>query len=355
MSQATRIRTVLGDIDPSTAGVALLHEHLHMDMTAMVQAHGYIADADVREQPFDAVAAGECRWNPGAHPANYRFDDVAAVLDDMVDARTLGVGLVVDATPVDVGRDPRALARLSRDSGLHVVMGTGFYLAASHARFLTDGDAARVTHELVMREHDVGVDGVRPGIIGEIGTADPPLPSELGVLRGAARAARDTGMALSVHVHPWGHHGELVLDTVRDEGLPPDRVILNHMSTAIDDDRYLHRLLESGANLAFDLFGFDHSLLGPGRYPPSDEAVATCVARLVAQGWAEQLVLSQDVGVRTRLRAYGGWGYGHLLRHVVPLLSSKGVGPAAVGTMLVGNTRRLLTLAAVDGPSGRQT
>jgi phosphotriesterase-related protein len=346
--EAPVVRTVLGDIDAQDAGIALIHEHLHMDMTAMVQAHGYQPDREGDERPFDAQTAGECRWNPGAHPANYRFDELEPVLDDLHDAFALGVRTVVDATPVDIGRDPVALQRLAQGSGLHIVMGTGYYLAASHARMLREEDAERRAFDLIMGEHENGVDGVRPGLIGEIGTSDPPVPSELGVLRGSASAARETGLALTVHVHPWGFHGESVLLTAVDQGLAPGRVILNHMSTAIDQPDYLRRLLVMGATLSFDLFGFDHSLLGPGRYAPSDDDVAACVVALAREGWTSQLVLSQDVGVRTRLRRYGGWGYGHLLRHVVPLLVAKGLDDEAITTMLVENPRRLLTIDARD-------
>lgn len=203
-----------------------------------------------------------------------------------------------------------------------------------------------------MNEHENGVDGVRPGIVGEIGTSDPPTRSELGVLRGSARAALETGLALTVHVHPWGYTGDRVLECALDEGLSPERVILNHMSTAIDQLDYLRRLLAQGVTLSFDLFGFDHSLLGPGRYAPSDDDVAACVAALAREGWTSQMVLSQDVGVRTRLRRYGGWGYGHLVRHVVPLLTAKGLDDQAVRTMLFGNPRRLLTITTRSTTTG---
>jgi phosphotriesterase-related protein len=339
------IRTVTGEIPAVTAGITLIHEHLRLDATRLAPAHGYAAEVDSGDVPFDAAMAAECRWNPGAHPDNYRFDDTDAVLADLLDAASLGVRTVVDCTPIDLGRSPGALQELSRLSNVNVVMGTGFYLAATHQHVLTEGREEELTFEAILRENSEGVGGVRPGIIGEIGTSDPPLPSELAVLRGAARAAQVTGLCLTVHIHPWGSNARAVVATALDTGLPLERLILNHMSTAADDPTYLRDLLKSGATLGFDLFGFDHSLLGPGRYPPSDDAVAECVSRLAFDGFTSQIVLSQDVGVRTRLRTYGGWGYGHLMRHVVPLLESKGVDGFEIRQMLVENTRRLLTIA----------
>lgn len=348
VDQVGTIRTVLGDIAAQDAGITLIHEHLYMDMSPMVRAHEYQADPAHGERPFDIRVAGECRWNPGAHPANYRFDEREAVLEDLLDAHDLGVRTVVDATPRDIGRNPKALQALARGSGLNVVMGTGYYLAPSHRSFVSATGAEAQTHEEILVECELGVDGVRPGIIGEIGTSDPPAPSELGVLRGAARAARETGLPLSVHVHPWGLHGLQAAETALGQGVEPSRIILNHMSTAVEHPRYLRDLLSLGVTLSFDLFGFDHSLLGPGRYAPSDDVVAACVVELVRGGWLHGVVISQDVGVLTRLRRYGGWGYGHLLRHVVPLLLSKGLSDAEVDVMLRTNPARLLAVAGEE-------
>ena len=41
---------------------------------------------------------------------------------------------------------------------------------------------------------------------------------------------------------------------------------------------YLRGLADRGVHLVFDLFGFDHSLIGVGRWAPSDLDVATTVA-----------------------------------------------------------------------------
>lgn len=73
--------------------------------------------------------------------------------------------------------------------------------------------------------------------------------------------------------------------------------------------------------------------------------MATVIAGLVGDGYADRIVLGQDIGVRTRLRRWGSWGYAHLLEHVVPLLRELGVDEAAVDAMLVRNPARLLAVA----------
>jgi phosphotriesterase-related protein len=105
-------------------------------------------------------------------------------------------------------------------------------------------------------------------------------------------------------------------------------------------------MADRGATLGFDLFGFDHSLLGQGRWPPSDRDVALVIASLVRDGYGDRIVLGQDIGVRTRYKRWGGWGYDHLLRHVVPLLLESGVDHEAIDAMLIGNPARLLAVPA---------
>jgi phosphotriesterase-related protein len=45
---------------------------------------------------------------------------------------------------------------------------------------------------------------------------------------------------------------------------------------------------------------------------------------------------------KIRLERYGGEGYGHILRHVVPLMLRKGLGRAEVDRILVENPARML-------------
>jgi phosphotriesterase-related protein len=335
------VRTVLGDVDPADLGIVLPHEHVVMDSRPLLAVHGYVPAAQTRQ--WDVTLASEARWNPGVHPSNYDLTDEDAAVEELAPFVAAGGRTVVDLTPPTLGRAPEALARIARRAGVHVVSGVGQYLAPVHEPWV-----ARVTEdELAARLVAAATDGpIRAGIFGEIGTSDPVRPEERRVLRAVARSSRETGLAISVHLHPWGHEGPAVLDELTRAGADPVRVILGHVTTAIDRPDELRAMADRGATLGFDLFGFDHSLLGPGRWPPSDVDVVGVVACLVREGRGERIVLSQDVGVRTRLRRWGGWGYAHLLEHVVPLLRAAGVTGDEVRAMLVANPARLLTVAA---------
>jgi phosphotriesterase-related protein len=339
------IRTVLGPIPPGKLGITSSHEHLWMDGSPLLGVHGYAPGEAV---PWDASVAAEARWNPGVHPANYRFTDADAVVEELGPFVTAGGRALVELTPPGLGRDAGRVRDIARRAGIHVVLGTGQYLEPAHEPWVGAASEAELVERLVADATD-GLDGtdVRPGIYGEIGTGDPLTPGEARVLRAVAAASRMTDLAISVHLHPWGHEGTAVLDTLIAAGADSTRVVLGHLTTAIDRPDQLRSMADRGATLGFDLFGFDHSLLGPGRWPPSDRDVALAIAALVADGYGDRIVLGQDIGVRTRLRRWGGWGYAHLLEHVVPLLGEVGVGDAAIDAMLVHTPARLLAVPAI--------
>jgi phosphotriesterase-related protein len=336
------VRTVRGPIAPDELGVTMAHEHLWMDSRPLLAVHGYDrTDAGA----WDAAAAAEARWNPGSHPDNYDLTDVAMTAAELVPFVAAGGRSIVELTPPGLGRDPVRCREISERSNVHVVVGTGQYLEPVHEAWLAGATEAAIADRLCAEARaGIGDTGIRPGIYGEIGTSNPVTPAERRVLRAVAAASTDTGLAISVHVHPWGLEGATVLDELEAAGADPARVILGHVSTAVDRPDALRGLLDRGATLGFDLFGFDHSLLGAGRWPPSDRDVAMRIADLVREGRGDRIVVGQDIGVRSRLRRWGGWGYAHLLAHVVPLFRELGVAEAAIRTMLVDTPARLLTV-----------
>ena len=285
----------------------------------------------------------EARWNPGSFPDNYRLTDVDLAVHELERLTAAGCRTVVDATPVGLGRDPLALQRIAQRTGLNVVMGCGWYVEAAHPPGLAARTVEDMSRELIREiETGVGGTGIRPGLIGEIGTSASLKDAERRVLVAAARAQCETGLALSIHLHPWSFEGMAVLDLLEREGVDPCRVLLNHLTTAVADDGYQRALLDRGARLCYDLFGFDHSCIVPGRYPPSDYDAVAKVAELASEGYLRQLFVSQDIGVKTRLCAYGGWGYAHLFEHVVPLLRTAGMDECAIDRLLIDNPARML-------------
>ena len=72
-------------------------------------------------------------------------------------------------------------------------------------------------------------------------------------------------------------------------------------------------------------------------------------AALVAEGYAGQLLLSHDICYKIQLQSYGGYGYAHVLRNILPRLRLLGVTEDDLEQMTVHNPRRVLSLPAPGG------
>jgi phosphotriesterase-related protein len=63
---------------------------------------------------------------------------------------------------------------------------------------------------------------------------------------------------------------------------------------------------------------------------------------LVENGYCPRILLSQDTSLKSQLVRYGGEGYGHILRTIVPMLRETGISDNDIDLMLVKNPKRLM-------------
>jgi phosphotriesterase-related protein len=269
--------------------------------------------------------------------------DEELIAQELGEFSSRGGRTLVDPTLTGVGRDPERLVRLSEATGLHVIMGCGWYRGAYYppeAR-IDRRSVDDLADELVAEfEQGVGSSGVRPGIVGEIGTDKPWLSAqEERVHRAAARAARRTGMAVTTHA-VMSAVGLAQLDIFEEEGLDPARVIIGH---ADSHPSLAHQLaiIERGACVEYDFLGM--------RFTPTEEhgepRIIRLVLELLERGHGDRLLLSQDVCHNGQLKAYGGRGYSYLDETFLPRLHEAGVPEDAIRRMTVDTPARLLALA----------
>jgi phosphotriesterase-related protein len=346
--------TVAGPVSADALGRTLMHEHLFVDLSAWFVG-SEAGSADV-EQRVDMTMLGRRRRDAfSTTEDNLRLDDAGVAAAEVRRFALAGGSTIVDLSTPEVGRDPEALHRLSVDTGLHVVMGCGYFVESAHPPAVRRMSADDIAEALIKEiTGGVGTTGIRPGIIGEIGTSgiDRQTGRKVGavtkqeerVLRGGARAARETGLALSVAVDPRQQGGDEVLDIVESESLTPDRLILGHLDH-VRDLNYHRRLADRGAVLQYDGFGREYYVEPDGAHWEDDDWRVRSLAKLIALGYRRQLLVSQDVCFKMDLRTYGGYGYDHVLVDVVPALLRSGVEAADVDDVLIQNPRRVLGIA----------
>lgn len=303
-----QIVTVRGPIAPETLGVTLSHDHILIDAFRMY-----------------GEASADYAWI---------IDDEDVAVAELVAFGEAGGGAVCDPTNIGLGRNPLALRRISERSGIHVVMGSGWYRERVHPPEVS-AETPNALADRLVRDLTVGADGtdVRAGFVGEIGTGRGAIsPAEERVFRAGARAARRTGCPILTHTT---HFGELALDQLdllAEEGVPADQVIVSHLGDRVGISHLLP-IAQRGAWLSIDNLGFTAG------YAPLQVRADNVVA-LWAAGFGERVLLGNDICRLDQLVAYGGPGYGNVIRNFYPLLAARGLDSARIQTMTVKNPAR---------------
>ena len=340
---AGKVLTVNGPIDPAALGATMMHEHIFINQnhssssgpTEATRVGFYLKPLAM--DMLGAVIMGYQNRD------NLILGDEVMAVQELEGYRKQGGGALVDATSIGLGRDPRALRRVSNTTGVHVIMGASWYTKSWHPEDMDKRSVDSLTQEIVQDVTiGVGGSGVRSGIIGEVGTIGNPLTqNEIKVIRASGRAARLTGAAVSLHTAAYAGTNDQhkILDLLESEGADLSRVILGHSDSLVKDMPLLKSLLERGAYVEFDLLG-EFPML---RKRVTAAHVAEGILELIKMGYLERILLSQDVDRKIFLKSYGGMGYSFVLEQFVPHLLKKGVTQAQIRTLVEENPQRILT------------
>ena len=338
-------QTVLGPVSPDSLGPTLTHEHLLIDFVCMFNPPDEASAKFRAYEPITLENLGWVRQNYYSNLDNLTLlDEHTAVAEASLYMRA-GGSTVVDATTIGIGRDPLALTRIARASGLNIVMGAGFYVDAVHPEGMDALNEADIARQIIDEiRTGVGDTEVKAGIIGEIGCTWPLSQNERNVLRAAAQAQQETGAAILVHP---GRHEDApreIIEILAEAGTDMTRMIMGHLDRTITNVEGLKELAQSGCYMEWDLFGNETSY-----YPladidmPSDAQRIDFIRELIADGYAEKIVIAHDICTKHRLVKYGGHGYAHIMENIVPRMRTKGISDEDVNSIIVENPARILT------------
>jgi phosphotriesterase-related protein len=344
------VRTVLGDIPAADLGVTMCHEHLLVRLAQL----SFREPSDPRDRamagrPISIDMLGWLQWNWMSNLDNLDLDSESLAIAELAMFREAGGRSLVDCTLPGIGRDPLALARISRATGVNVVMGSGYYVEATHPAAVAAISAEAIADEII-REVRHGVDdtGIRAGSIGEIGSSWPITSEETKVFRAAGLAQAELGCGLSVHP---GRHPDSpfqVIEILRDAGADMERVVVGHVERTVMEHDRLRQIGDAGCFIEYDLFGMEvtatHPYQAAGIDIPSDAQRLDSISALVRAGYGNRILVSHDVCTKHRTRRYGGLGYDHIVRDIVPWMRLRGFDPASIDRILVDNPRRAFAM-----------
>ena len=201
-------QTVLGAVDVNELGIAMMHEHLLMDLQ-----HNCDEPEDPKERALSRapVSLENLSWvflNTTRNKDNMLLSDPELAIREAALFKQAGGGTLVDVTSLGIGRDPIKLRYIAEKTGLHIVMGCSYYHALFHPPEMDEKTEDDIFEEIV-GDITRGVDdtGIRAGIIGEVGCNWPLYANEAKVLRASARrSAGNRGADLDPSRGACGFH-----------------------------------------------------------------------------------------------------------------------------------------------------
>lgn len=339
--------TVLGKVDTADLGITMPHEHIYIDMSVFFKEPEEISAKIFAKGPVTIEKLGVLKRNPFAVLDNVLLTDEETQKKEIMELKYAGGRTIVDASNIGLGRDPELLRRMSVDTGMHIIAGSGFYVEGAQSPQVMSLTVEELEEQIVSEiEKGIGHSGVRAGIIGEIGISQELFPFEERSLRAACRAQIKTGAPLMIHINPWSTQGLNAMKIVEAHRIAPDKVVICHSDVENRKD-YIYELLNKGVYLEFDNFGKEMNTdlwdckPGSGRFVTDWDRVYL-LKEIFDRGYEKQLLFSCDICLKSLLHAYGGWGYDHVLTHIIPMLREVGVTERQIETVLVENPARWL-------------
>ena len=321
----TQVQTVRGPIDINKLGRVLMHEHI------------FIQSQEIRENWPNYPDP----WNEEA-----RFADAVTKLRNI---KKLGFDSIVDPTVVGLGRSISRVKRINELVDLNIVVATGLYAyndVPMQFHFTGPGLLFDIPEPLVdlfvgdIRNGIAGT-GVRAGLLKCCIDAPGATPDVKRVLKAISETHLKTGTPIMIHTHAHSKSGLVAQQLFRENGVNLSNVLIAHCGDT-PDLSYLHEIAAAGSMLGMDRFGIDVFL-------PFEQRVDT-VAKLISEGYVEQMVLSHDASCSSDLfpeaavrAALPKWDYSHISNDVLPGLRKRGVTDAQIDTMLISNPMRFFS------------
>lgn len=299
-----KVRTVLGDIDSDKLGFTYSHEHL------MAVPPDSQKDRDLELSDYDSS------------------------LNELRIFKSLGGKTLVEASTIDYGRNPILVKKMSEESGIHVVMTTGFNKHIYYPDWVKDKSVEDI-RDLYLSDLTKGMDGtnIKAGFIKVGSWYNMIHPLEEKTAIAAGKAFQKINAPIWIHTEV-GTMGVEMLELLESSGADLTKVAVGHSDR--NADPYYHlQLARKGSYIQFD---------GPGKvkYYPDNVRVAL-IKHLIDNGYLTKILISGDMGRASYLESYGGGpGFRFIKTKFVNRLLNEGISQEQIDTIFIKNPMKWL-------------
>lgn len=236
-------------------------------------------------------------------------EESAKILKNMKEK--YGVGLFVDCTPVNIGRDIEMLKNISKLSGVDIVCSTGFYY---NDEPILDCMSAETLADYI--EEDAN--NACAGIIKAAVEYEAVSNFNIKLLKASAIAQKKTDLPIVLHTNANNKNGIKTVETLLNCNVEPKKIVVGHLSDT-DDIEYIKSFAKLGCYVALDRM-YDNN---------TEEYVTAKINQITAlcdAGYEDKILLSHDDSVfqgfcdKPQIKE-PRWGY--MFEHIVPKLDKR--------------------------------
>jgi phosphotriesterase-related protein len=341
-------QSVTGLVSEENLGITLPHEHLLIDMKVWHEEPAGAGDKKYINEKVGIKNLGWIKNNIYNNIDNMQLLDADVAIEEAGHFKNEGGGTIVDVTNVNLSRNPENLARISRATGLNIIMGSGYYVGESQTvefdKLSVDDIAEEIINDI---KSGVGIYKIKAGIIGEVGCSWPLLEREKKSLEASVYAQKETGAAITIH--PGRHEDSPmeILEYMDLFGVDMNKVVMGHLDRTDFQYQTIKKIAKVGCYLEYDCFGEE------GFYPlqlgvfnmPCDRERIEQVKKLIEDNFLDKIIISHDICMKMFLVSYGGAGYAHILKNIRPQMIAREIPLEQIMKIMVDNPKRFLCFA----------
>ena len=335
------VQTITGKISPDEMGITLTHEHVLWDLRFYLPKD----KNKIIYEPITLENVADMPYNRMAYEQNlYQLDEDVAI-KELSYFKNAGGKTVCDNGCYGLSCDPLLLKQISLKTGVNILKGTGVYVGYS----VPDEILSKSTDELAklfIIEITEGIDdtGIKCSFIGEIGVEGGVPERSVKFLTASAIAQKETGAPIFIHQPGIERQVDKIFDVLTKNGGDLNKTVMCHCDPHIPDHDYISHIAKSGAYVSFDFFGLDIRL-GNKPLPTTDNDRFEAIAEQISRGNQDKLLISHDTAYKFLLRSFGGHGYAHIIKNIIPIMLDYGISKDNIDKMTITNAKKLFTIS----------
>ena len=333
-------QTVNGPIKKSELGFTLMHEHIFCDLREPEKRNNLLND----HEEITIKNRFEVDYYENKNQQNLILNEYEKATEELKIYKEFGGKTMVELSTIGINPEPIKLSKISKETGVNIILGTGCY-TEDYLDEQTLNFSVEDLRMLMSQHLQVGFDGtnIRAGLIGELGCSWHLKENEKKSLHAALEIQDETGVTVSIHPGRHKDSPQEIIKFLEKFKVNPPKIIICHVDRTLTNLEDILFILNKGYVLEWDFFGIETSNYWNGKFDlPTDYMRLDLIFELIKKGFENQITISHDICTRTRLSCYGGHGYSHINKHIVPLMLERGWSEKNIEQILVKNPANML-------------